>query len=112
MTTQVAKMDNDYDTILKAIGDRRAAVMDAIRQYHPGMRHEEARKDALEAAQEEVYRGLFDRGERKPIGADYVAWLVDQELWSRFQRNLGRPFLSQYERRPSPRYGPSSGRFA
>ncbi len=90
-----------HAAIYEAVNERRASVIDAITEKDPMMADEDIRAEHIAAAEEAAMSGLFERGETDPrngIGANYIRWLADRELWSRFQEALGKPFPFEDQR--------------
>jgi hypothetical protein len=103
----------EHAAILRAGKDRRAAVIALIKRDVEEMRDEQVCADVVAAVEEDVLREVFETGHDNPkrgVGADFVAWHVDRELWHRFLEALGKPFPFE-SACPSWTYGPWSVKF-
>lgn len=109
-----SEVDNSYDraAIIAGIDTRRAAVLGSINQVDARMADKQFCADRISYYEKRIYCFLFEQGHNDPelkLGADYVAWLVDRQLWKRSEKLLGKPFPFN-NRRPDSAYGPASGK--
>ena len=102
----------DDAAIILEIDTRRVSTLRSIKQADPRMKDDKFRADRLALVEEHVFRHLFENGHNDPkfrLGADYVAWLVDQQLSEISAKKLGKPFPFANHCPDSGR-GPSSGK--
>jgi hypothetical protein len=76
------------------------------------MRSTAGRNLEVTISEQVVMRQLFDDGHTdptRPVGADFLAWLVDRHLWQGSWRLADKPFPFE-DNRPDKAYGPPSGK--
>lgn len=85
-----------YAQSLREIGVRRSYVAKSIRSLDPTMKSEERWTRLVKILEQDVFRKLFDEVHDTPVTDNYVAWMVNCQLWRRFHKAVKPQFLPEF----------------